>query len=82
MDLNQQFDKFGQHGYTGDFIVSYDLKEGSNVAFDLVTKDDFFVHFYDVPVTKTMKSIPKHVLFLLDFSGTWCIKEISLPSNK
>ena len=72
MNLTEQGIAFGQHGYTGDFIVSYDLGEDNEVLFDLVTKDDFFVHFYNIPESNTMKSIPKHVTFLLDTSGkTW-----------
>lgn len=68
MTFLQQSAYFGQHGYTGDFKVSYDLKAGRS-SFDLVTEDEFFVHFYDVPEKTTMKSIPKHVIFLLDSSG-------------
>ena len=69
MNLTEQGIAFGQHGYTGDFILSYDLGEDNEVSFDLVTKDDFFVHFYNIPESNTMKSIPKHVTFLLDTSG-------------
>ena len=72
MNFTEQFNSFGQHGYTGDFIISYDLGEDSDVSVDLVTKDDFFVHFYNIPESRAMKSIPKHVTFLLDISGN-CI---------
>ena len=69
MNFTEQFNSFGQHGYTGDFIVSYDLADDTDIPVDLVTKDDFFVHFYNIPESRAMKSIPKHVTFLLDISG-------------
>ena len=71
MNLTEQFNSFGQHGYTGDFILSYDLEEDNDVVFDLVTKEPYFVHFYDISESQTMKTIPKHVTFLLDISGTY-----------
>ena len=71
MNITEQFNSFGQHGYTGDFMVSYDLEEDHSIPVDLITKDDFFVHFYEIPRSKTMKSIPKHVIFLLDISGIY-----------
>ena len=78
MNFTEQFNSFGQHGYTGDFIISYDLTEDIDIPVDLGTKDDFFVHFYNIPESRAMKSIPKHVTFLLDISGR---KELLVKHN-
>ena len=65
----EQYNYFGMHGFTGDFKVTYDMVEDPKVT-DLIVQDDFFVHFFNVPQRMTMKSIPKHVIFLLDVSDS------------
>ena len=61
----EQFHYFGSHGFTGDFNGEFDI-DLTDDEVDLIVQDQHFLHFYDIP--EKMKSIPKHVIFLMDNS--------------
>ena len=53
-------------GMAGQFIVQYDV-DRKNQGSDIQVLDGYFVHFF---APDYLKSLPKHVVFVLDVSGS------------
>ncbi len=75
-----QFDFFGSHGFSGDISLHYDVVvEGGN---EMVTKDGYFAHFYHgPPEASLMRSIPMHILIVMDISESMAGPKIKLAKE-
>ncbi len=71
MSVVEQYDYFGSHGFTGDISVSYDVDTDGGERPDLIVDGESFLHFYQANggvEDDDMKSIPRHVIFVVDDS--------------
>ncbi len=66
-DIAKQTDKSAD-GLEGQFIVQYDV-DRKNEGNDIQILDGYFVHFF-APNTGQLPKLPKHVVFVLDLSGS------------
>ncbi|XP_059490251.1 inter-alpha-trypsin inhibitor heavy chain H4-like [Neocloeon triangulifer] len=57
----------GKQGLGGRFVVRYDVDRKNQPASEVLTKDGYFVHFFTPPEEEPL---PKHVVFVLDVSGS------------
>lgn len=65
--------EFGENGISGEFMVEYDVdrKEQGN---EIQVIDGYFVHFF---APDSLKTLPKHVVFVLDISGSMYGEKLS-----
>ncbi|TRY69423.1 hypothetical protein TCAL_03273 [Tigriopus californicus] len=65
--------QFGTNGISGEFMVEYDVdrKEQGN---EIQVIDGYFVHFF---APDSLKTLPKHVVFVLDISGSMYGEKLS-----
>ncbi|XP_065334844.1 inter-alpha-trypsin inhibitor heavy chain H4-like [Cloeon dipterum] len=54
-------------GLGGRFVVRYDVDRKNQPESEILTRDGYFVHFFTPPEEKPL---PKHVVFVLDVSGS------------
>ncbi|XP_049857615.1 inter-alpha-trypsin inhibitor heavy chain H6-like [Schistocerca gregaria] len=57
----------GAEGVSGQLVVRYDVDRDASPSQILVSEDGYFVHFYAPP---GLPPLPKHVVFVLDVSGS------------
>merc|ERR1719450_74488 len=56
----------GDHGVSGKFVVRYDVdRQGQDTEVQVI--DGYFVHYF---VPNDLEPLPKHVLYVLDVSGS------------
>ena len=69
MSIGEQYHYFGNHGFTGDFVVEFDVTRSPGTL-DVASsvKDNTFLHFFDL--SDSLDPIPKHVIFVLDNSDS------------
>ena len=69
MSIAEQYHYFGNHGFTGDFVVEFDVSRRPGTL-DVASsvKDNTFLHFFDL--RDSFAPIPKHVIFVLDNSDS------------
>ena len=69
MSIGEQYHYFGNHGFTGDFVVEFDVSRSPGTL-DVASsvKDNTFLHFFDL--SDSLDPIPKHVIFVLDNSDS------------
>jgi len=66
-DVSQEYQKeFGAKGIQGEFLVKYDVDRG-NQSSEIQVIDGHFVHFF---TPENLKTLPKHIIFVLDVSGS------------
>ncbi|XP_049776697.1 inter-alpha-trypsin inhibitor heavy chain H6-like isoform X4 [Schistocerca cancellata] len=63
----------GAEGITGQLVVRYDVDRDASPNQILVSEDGYFVHFYAPP---GLPALPKHVVFVLDVSGSMIGRKI------
>jgi len=63
---NYQRDLSDEKGLNGQFIVQYDVDRG-NQSSEVQVYDGYMVHFF---APENLKVLPKHVVFVLDVSGS------------
>ncbi|WP_266145749.1 VWA domain-containing protein, partial [Escherichia coli] len=56
-----------EEGISGQLVVRYDVDREASPSQILVSEDGYFVHFYAPP---GLPPLPKHVVFVLDVSGS------------
>ncbi|XP_049952101.1 inter-alpha-trypsin inhibitor heavy chain H4-like [Schistocerca serialis cubense] len=56
-----------KEGISGQLVVRYDVDRDASPSQILVSEDGYFVHFYAPP---GLPPLPKHVVFVLDVSGS------------
>ncbi|XP_063902787.1 inter-alpha-trypsin inhibitor heavy chain H4-like isoform X1 [Zophobas morio] len=77
-DINQQktfAEKLGgnkENGLAGQFIVQYDVERDPRGG-EVLVRDGYFVHFF---APSELESLPKHVVFVLDHSGSMSGRKI------
>ncbi|KAJ8913538.1 hypothetical protein NQ315_017089 [Exocentrus adspersus] len=62
-----------KQGFTGQFIVQYDVERDPKDG-EILLQDGYFVHFF---APNDLDPLPKHVVFVLDTSGSMCGRKIS-----
>ena len=69
MSIGEQYHYFGNHGFTGDFVLQFDVVRSPGTL-DVASsvKDNTFLHFFDL--RDSLDPIPKHVIFVLDISDS------------
>ncbi|XKL64670.1 hypothetical protein PGB90_004756 [Kerria lacca] len=70
-DITEQ-QQISSNGVKGQFIVRYDVDRLSNPN-QILVDEGYFVHFY---APTNLKTLPKHVLFVLDISGSMAGRKI------
>ncbi|XP_047120673.1 inter-alpha-trypsin inhibitor heavy chain H4-like isoform X1 [Schistocerca piceifrons] len=63
----------GKKGISGQLVVRYDVDRDASPSQILVSEDGYFVHFYAPP---GLPPLPKHVVFVLDVSGSMMGRKI------
>ncbi|XP_049776700.1 inter-alpha-trypsin inhibitor heavy chain H4-like [Schistocerca cancellata] len=63
----------GEEGVSGQLVVRYDVDRDASPSQILVSEDGYFVHFYAPP---GLPALPKHVVFVLDVSGSMIGRKI------
>ncbi|XP_049952362.1 inter-alpha-trypsin inhibitor heavy chain H4-like isoform X1 [Schistocerca serialis cubense] len=63
----------GEEGVSGQLVVRYDVDRDASPNQILVSEDGYFVHFYAPP---GLPPLPKHVVFVLDVSGSMMGRKI------
>ena len=66
VDDQRRMSKSMGNGMTGQFIIQYDV-DRKNQASDIQVLDGYFVHFF---APDYLQPLPKHVVFVLDTSGS------------
>ena len=62
----EQQEAMGESGVAGQFIVQYDV-DRKNEDGDVQVIDGYFVHFFS---PEKLETLPKHIVFVLDLSGS------------
>merc|ERR1711923_217580 len=62
----------GDQGVSGKFIVSYDVDRSSQES-EVQVIDGYFVHFF---APDDLETLPKHVVYVLDISGSMSGKKL------
>lgn len=62
----------GEEGISGQFVVQYDVE--IDISGQILVNDGYFVHFF---APKNLKPLRKHVIFVLDVSGSMIGRKIN-----